>query len=217
MKALILLSGGMDSAVVAALARSKKRSLVALSFDYGQRHKMELRRAKAQAKALKIKRHVILRLPLQRIASGALVDGSKINQSGLKKGRPSTYVSFRNGVFLSLALSMAEAEGVREIWGGWCGADFGGYPDCRPDFFKAMEKAGALGSWAGRQGRGVKILAPLGKLSKAQSIALGSKLGVNFSKTWTCYSPEHGRPCGRCDACRVRAEGFAEAKLKNAK
>lgn len=215
-KAVLLLSGGLDSAVAGALARSRGRRLIALSFDYGQRHKLELQRAKAQAKALKIRRHAVLRLPLSDIARGALVDGTKVNRAGLKKGKPSTYVSFRNGVFLALAASLAEAEGAREIWGGWCGADFGGYPDCRADFFAAMNRAIRLGSWAGRQGRAVKIVAPLARLSKAATLRLGARLGVDFKKTWTCYAPMHGKACRSCDACRARAAGFNVAKLNDA-
>jgi 7-cyano-7-deazaguanine synthase len=214
MKAVVLLSGGLDSAITAALAKSKGRQLIALSFDYGQRHALELKFALVQARRLGLKRHVILKLPLSAIASGALVDGSGINKQGVKKGvRPSTYVSFRNGVFLALALSLAEAEGATEIWGGWCGADFGGYPDCRQDFFKAVEKTARLGTWAGRRGKGIKIVAPLAKLGKAASLKLGLKLGVDFSKTWTCYAPVKGRPCRACDACRVRSQGFKDARI----
>jgi len=215
-KAVLLLSGGLDSAVAGALARSRGITLIALSFDYGQRHKLELSRARAQARALGIRRHVVLRLPLDGIASGALVDGSRVNRGGVKKGRPSTYVSFRNGVFLALAASLAEAEGARQIWGGWCGADFGGYPDCRADFFEAMNRAIRLGSWAGRSGRAVRIVAPLARLSKAATLRLGLKLGVDFGKTWTCYAPRRGRPCGACDACLGRQAGFKAAHLNDA-
>ncbi len=215
-KAIILFSGGLDSAITAALAKARGRELVALSFDYGQRHRIELSRARRLAKAMKIKRHLVLRLPLNKIAAGALVDGTKVNKSGAKKGAPSTYVSYRNGVFLSLAFSLAEAEGAREVWGGWCGADFGGYPDCRADFFKAMERAAGLGTWEGRRGRGFKVVAPLAKLGKAASFRLGKKLGVDFSATWTCYAPKASKPCGLCDACRARANGFEEAGLKDA-
>lgn len=214
-KAVVLLSGGLDSAVAAALALSRGREISALSFDYGQRHALELTRAKAQAKALGIQKHVVLRLPLGRLAKGALVDGTKVNQKGLKKGKPSTYVSFRNGVFLALAASLAEAEGASEIWGGWCGDDFGGYPDCRADFFRAMNRLIALGSWAGREGKGARVVAPLARLSKAATLKLGAKLGVDFSKTWSCYAPEAGKPCGRCDACRVRSRGFRDAHIND--
>jgi 7-cyano-7-deazaguanine synthase len=216
MKAVVLLSGGLDSAVAAALAKSKGRSLAALSFDYGQRHRIELKRARAVARRLGVKRHHILRLPLRAVASGALVDGSRLNKSGVKKGRPSSYVSFRNGVFLSLAASLAEAEGAGEIWGGWCGSDFGGYPDCRADFFAAMNKLIRLGSWAGRKGRGAKVLAPLAHKSKAETLRLGIKLGLDLGMTWSCYAPKAGKPCGLCDACRVRRKGFKEAGLIDA-
>ena len=214
-KAIVLLSGGLDSAVAAALASSLGRDVLALSFDYGQRHALELKRAKAQAKALGIKKHAVLRLPLERLAKGALVDGGAVNKKGLKKGKPSTYVSFRNGVFLSLAASWAEAEGASEIWGGWCGDDFGGYPDCRADFFKAMNRLITLGSWAGRKGKGPRVIAPLAKLSKAATLRLGARLGVDFKNTWSCYAPKSGKPCLKCDACRVRAKGFQQAKIKD--
>jgi 7-cyano-7-deazaguanine synthase len=212
-KAVLLLSGGLDSAVAGALARQKKRQICALSFDYGQRHRVELKSAKAQARDLGLHSHLVLRLPLQAVASGALVDGSRINRGGLMPGKPSTYVSFRNGVFLSLAAAYAEAQGAREIWGGWCGEDFGGYPDCRTDFFAAMNRAIALGSWAGRQGRAIRIVAPLAHKSKAATLRLGQRLGVDFKHTWTCYAPRAGRACGSCDACRTRALGFKNAKL----
>lgn len=209
-KAVVLLSGGLDSAVAAALAISRGRRVIALSIDYGQRHKVELSRARAQAKLLTIKRHHLVKLPLSQIASGALVDGSRVNRQGPKKGRPSTYVSFRNGVFLALAASLAEAEGAAEIWGGWCGSDYGGYPDCRDDFFAAMNRAIRLGSWAGRRGKGPKVMAPLAHLSKLETLKLGKRLGVDFNKTWSCYAPKAGRPCRACDACRVRQRGFLE-------
>jgi 7-cyano-7-deazaguanine synthase len=214
-KALVLLSGGMDSAVVAALAQARGRRLSALSIDYGQTHRRELSAARWQAKRLGIRRHVTLKLPLAAIAAGALVDGTAINKRGLKKGRPSTYVSFRNGVFLAAAASFAEALGATEIWGGWCFTDQGGYPDCRPSFFRAFEKAVHEGSWAGKKGVRLKIQAPLGRLSKEATLRLGLKLGVDFGHTWTCYQPLRGHACGRCDACRLRRQGFESAHLSD--
>jgi 7-cyano-7-deazaguanine synthase len=214
-KAIVLLSGGLDSSVAAALAISKGRQLTALSIDYGQSHRIELKAAKRQAKRLEISRQIVLRLPLGAIAKGALVDGSALNLKGPKAGKPSSYVSFRNGIFLSLAAALAEAEEALEIWGGWCGQDFGGYPDCREDFFEAMDEVMRLGSWQGRRGKPFRILAPLARLSKAETLRLGASLGVDFGATWTCYAPKQGHPCGRCDACRIRAAGFEAAGLKD--
>jgi 7-cyano-7-deazaguanine synthase len=215
-KAVLLLSGGMDSAIAGAVARAKGRELTGLSIHYGQRHAKELVAARWQAKRLKLKRHITLKLPLGAIASGSLVDGGKINQGGVKKGKPATYVSFRNGVFLAAAASLAEAVGASEIWGGWCFTDHAGYPDCTPKFFRAFEKAVHAGSWAGREGSRLRIQAPLGRLSKQAGIRLGLKLGVDFGHTWTCYQPTRsGRSCGLCDACRLRAGGYAAAHLKD--
>lgn len=209
-RAILLLSGGLDSAVAGALAKARGRRLIALSIDYGQRHRKELGFARRQARLLGAKR-VLFKLPLGLLASGALVDGKAVNKAGLKAGRPSTYVSFRNGIFLSLAFALAEREGASEVWGGWCGADYGGYPDCRKPFFSAMEKAGRLGRWAGP----LKIVAPLARLGKSQTLKLGKRLGVDFKTTWTCYDPRRGRPCGGCDACRVRRQAFLDARMND--
>ena len=226
-KAVVLLSGGMDSAIVAAVARAQGRRLFGLSLRYGQRHAVELASARRQAKLLGFERHLVLNLPLKAIASGALVDGGAMNTKGdAGKGQPATYVSFRNGVFLAAAASWAEAVGASEIWGGWCFTDHAGYPDCTPAFFRAFERAVRKGSWAGRRGEALRIVAPLGRLKKAASLRLGERLGVDFSHTWTCYRPKAGPvkstakasrcvPCGRCDACRLRAQGFAELGLKD--
>jgi 7-cyano-7-deazaguanine synthase len=209
-KAVLLLSGGMDSVITGAVARAKGRELYALSLDYGQRHRRELQAARWQAKRLGVLKHVVLRLPLGPIASGSLVDGGSIRTSGVKAGQPSTYVSFRNGVFLAAAASFAESVGAREVWGGWCFSDQGGYPDCTPAFFRAFERAVSAGTWAGRKGQGFKVVAPLGRLDKAASVGLGLKLGVDYAHTWTCYQPQgpRGAACHRCDACRLRAQGF---------
>ncbi len=213
-KGVVLLSGGMDSVITAALAKAQGRDLCALSLDYGQTHRRrELAAARWQAKRLGL-RQVVLKLPLGAIAAGSLVDGGVIRRSGVKKGRPSTYVSFRNGVFLAAAASLAEAEGAAEIWGGWCFTDQAGYPDCTPGFFRAFEKAVDAGTWAGRKGRRLRIQAPLGRMSKAASVRLAKALGVDLKHTWTCYQPTgRGRACGLCDACRLRRRGFVDAKL----
>jgi 7-cyano-7-deazaguanine synthase len=213
-RAVVLLSGGMDSVITAALAKAQGRDLAALTIDYGQTHRREIAAARWQAKRLGIRHHVVLKLPLGSIAVGSLVDGTAIRRSGIKKGRPSTYVSFRNGVFLAAAASFAEAVGAREIWGGWCFTDQAGYPDCTPAFFRAFERSVDAGTWAGRDGVRFSIQAPLGVLSKAASVRLGQALSVDFKHTWTCYQPSQGgRACGLCDACRLRTQGFSEAKV----
>ncbi|MGH7441690.1 MAG: 7-cyano-7-deazaguanine synthase QueC [bacterium] len=219
-KAVVLLSGGMDSAIASACARAKGRRLFGLSLDYGQRHLVELVQARKQAALLGFEDQVVLRLPLSPIASGSLVNSGPIRSAraaaAARTAKPATYVSFRNGVFLAAAASYAEALGAGEVWGGWCFTDHAGYPDCTPNFFRAFERAVRLGTWAGRRGKAFRIEAPLGRLDKAASLRLGLRLGVDFSKTWTCYQPApKGRavPCGRCDACRLRAQGFAQAGL----
>lgn len=218
-KAVVLLSGGMDSAIVAASARARGRRLFGLSLRYGQRHAVEIACARRQARLLGFERLVVLDLPLDAIAAGALVDGGRVNTGGLRKGRPATYVSFRNGVFLAAAASWAEALGAPEVWGGWCFTDQSGYPDCTPAFFRAFERAVRAGTWAGREGRAFRILAPLGRLDKAASVRLGLTLGVDFGATWTCYRPQgrpsKPRPCGRCDACRLRSLGFKKAGIED--
>jgi 7-cyano-7-deazaguanine synthase len=224
-KAVVLLSGGMDSAIVAAAARAKGRGLFGLSLRYGQSHAVELGCARRQAALLGFERHVVLNLPLAKIAAGGLVDARPAKaRSTAAQGQPSTYVSFRNGVFLAAAASWAEALGAEEVWGGWCFTDHAGYPDCTPAFFRAFERAVRAGTWAGRRGKALRIVAPLGRLSKAASVRLGARLGVDFAHTWTCYRPStprgqspsrRPRPCGRCEACRLRAAGFAQAGMKD--
>jgi len=209
----------MDSAVVAAAAKARHRRLFGLTLRYGQRHAVEVAYARRQAATLGLERHLILDLPLAAIAKGALVDGGRLNTRGPRKGRPATYVSFRNGVFLAAAASWAESLGASEIWGGWCFTDHAGYPDCTPAFFRSFERTVRAGTWAGRGGASLRIVAPLGRLDKAATVRLGLRLGVDFARTWTCYQPQTGpgsrlrRPCRRCDACRLRADGFARAGL----
>lgn len=208
--AVVLLSGGIDSSLAAALALSQGRQVHALAVDYGQRHKKELLAAQKQAKALGIQSFKRLHFPLNSLAAGSLVDGSKVRQSGVKPGLPKTYVSFRNGVLLSLAAAAADALKVDEIWGGWCLADRSGYPDCRPAFLKAMEKAARLGT----SQKKLKVITPLSRMSKKAIIQKGLTLGLDFSKTWTCYLGK-AHPCRLCDACRIRALGFKAAGLED--
>jgi 7-cyano-7-deazaguanine synthase len=207
-KAVILLSGGMDSAVAAALAASRGRILLALAVDYGQNHKQELNFARIQATRLGCVDFKKIKVPLKQLAGGALLGKGKIRQSGLKsKKLPATYVNFRNGILLALAASWAEASGAEEIWGGWCESDFNGYPDCRPVFLKAFEKA----ILAGTRKKNIKILTPLTGLNKPEIALKGKCLGVDFTKTWSCYAPlVNKKPCGLCDACRLRKRGLAK-------
>jgi 7-cyano-7-deazaguanine synthase len=215
MKAVVLLSGGMDSAVAAAQAQKEGRKLYALTLQYGQRHARELQAARQQARDLKISAHQILNLPLQAIAAGSLLTGGPIRAGKRSGGLPATYVSFRNGVFLSVALSWAEALGAKEVWGGWCETDYAGYPDCRPSFFRAMEKAVAEGSKAGLKGKKPFVIrSPLTGLTKVDTVRLGLKLDVDFSHTWTCYNGGK-KPCMKCDACLLREEGFKKAGAKD--
>lgn len=210
-RAVVLLSGGLDSAVAAAWAKAQGRQVFALTLNYGQSHAREIRAARAQALKLGARRHEVLSVPLNRIAAGSLFGRAPARdraQAAKGGATPATYVTFRNGVFLSLAFSFAEAVGAQEVWGGWCRTDHRGYPDCRPAFFRAMERSAFLGTKAGSQEkRALKVVAPLAGLSKKQTVRQGRILGVDFSVTWSCYAG--GRhPCRRCDACRFRAEGF---------
>ena len=209
-RAIVLLSGGMDSAVTTALASEKKLEMHGLALDYGQRHKKELRLARKLAGRYSFKSFRLVRLPMKELASGALVDGGRLRKTGVKAGRPSTYVSFRNGLMLAMATALADKLQATQIWGGWCLSDRGGYPDCRRDFLKAFQRCAALGTGSA----GLKIVAPLANLSKQATILKGLKLGVNFKETWTCYAGGKS-PCKKCDACRLRAKGFKLAGLKD--
>ncbi len=217
-KAIILFSGGLDSSTTLALAKSKGLECHALTFVYGQRHATEARLAKRAAKALGATSHRITKVPFP--SEGSALTNRKIKvpknraMSKMAGEIPITYVPARNTVFLALALAWAETLGAREIHIGANALDYSGYPDCRPAFLKVFEKVARMGTKAGATGKAVKIKAPLVHLSKAQIVRLGKKLGVDFSKTHSCYDPDQkGRPCGRCDSCRLRLKGFQEAGL----
>jgi 7-cyano-7-deazaguanine synthase len=211
-KAVVLLSGGMDSVTLLALAKQQKYKCYALSFRYGQRHSAELVAAEKIARQQGIE-HKIIDLDLSRFGGSALTD-SKIDvpTSATNDAIPITYVPARNTVFLSIALAWAEVLGARAIFIGVNAVDYSGYPDCRPDFIQAFEKTANLATRAGIEGDTFKIHTPLIEMSKADIINTGHKLGVDYSQTVTCYQANNkGKACGKCDACLLRKKGFAEA------
>lgn len=213
--AVVLLSGGLDSATAAAWARREGYSLAALSLDYGQRHRVELDAARQIAVGLGITDHVVLPIDLTAFGGSALTDTSISVPKGrstaaMADGIPATYVPARNTVFLSLALAMAETRGAEAIVVGVNAIDYSGYPDCRPEYLDAFRALAGLATKAGVSGRPLEILAPLVSLTKAEIIRLGLELGVDYGLTTSCYDPDPaGRPCGECDSCRLRAAGFA--------
>ncbi len=216
MKAVVLLSGGLDSATTLAYAVSKGFDCHAITFDYGQRHKVEIKAARKVAKALGASEHLVIKIDLRKFGASALTSDLPVpkNRSAKKigEGIPVTYVPARNTVFLSLALAFAEAARARDIFIGVNALDYSGYPDCRPEFIRAFTRAANLGTKAGVEGERFKIHAPLIKMSKAEIVRLGRKLGVDFSITHSCYDPAlDGTPCGKCDSCLLREKGFREA------
>ncbi len=211
-KAVVLLSGGLDSATVAAMAARSGLDCHALSFRYGQRHGAELAAARRIARALGVAEHRVFDLDLSAFGGSALTDPAIPVPERPEAGIPVTYVPARNTVFLSIALGWAEALGAREIYMGVNAIDYSGYPDCRPEFIAAFETAANLGTKAGVEGDRFHIRTPLIHMSKAQIIRKGLELGVDYALTVSCYAADAaGRACGRCDACRLRARGFAEA------
>ena len=215
--AVVLLSGGLDSATCLAIARSQGFASYCLSFNYGQRHCAELQAAERVAKALGATEHRILNLGLAQFGGSALTDSTiAVPVNGVQPGIPVTYVPARNTIMLSLALAWAEVLGSRDIFVGVNAVDYSGYPDCRPDYIAAFEKMANLATRAGVEGEGGKlsIHAPLIDLSKADIIRTGAALGVDYGLTVSCYqADELGRACAVCDSCRLRAEGFAAAGL----
>jgi 7-cyano-7-deazaguanine synthase len=211
----VLLSGGLDSATAAAWARHEGYRLSALSIDYGQRHRCELDAARAVAQALGIDDHLVMAIDRATFGGSALVDPTTPVPKGrcddeIGHGIPVTYVPARNTVFLSLALAMAETRGAGAIVLGVNAIDYSGYPDCRPEFLDAFQEVARLGTKAGIEGHGIKLVAPLATLSKAEIIRLGLSLGLDYGLTTSCYDPDRdGRPCYRCDSCLLRAAGFA--------
>lgn len=213
-KAVILLSGGLDSATILAVARRDGYACHALSFAYGQRHHAELQAAAQVAKALGAVQHKTMVLNLSAIGGSALTDSSIPVPDHPSQGIPVTYVPARNTVFLAMAVGWAEVLEARHIFIGVNAVDYSGYPDCRPEFIAAFQQVANLGTKAGVEGRGLVIEAPLQQLSKAEIVRLGASLGVDYGLTVSCYSADaEGRACGVCDSCRLRRQGFADAGM----
>jgi 7-cyano-7-deazaguanine synthase len=214
-QAVILLSGGMDSMVVAGLAREAGYRLLALTVDYNQRHRVELEAATRIAAYLGAERHIILPLDLSRFGGSALTDDVAVPKGGVEEGAiPVTYVPARNTIFLSLCLGWAEAAGARDLFIGVNALDYSGYPDCRPDFIHAFEAMANLGTKAGVEGDLFTMHTPLMRMTKADIAAEAARLRLDAGMSWSCYDPAPGGlHCGLCDSCRLRSKGFQEAGL----
>ena len=218
-KAIVLLSGGLDSATTAAWALAEGYEVTAISFDYGQRHRIELQAAKAVASDLGISDHITLAIDLAAFGGSALVDQSiavpkNRSEDAINNEIPVTYVPARNTVFLSLALALAETRNASTIILGVNSIDYSGYPDCRPEFLNAFESLANLATKSGVEGTHLTVLAPLVSLTKTEIIRLGLSLHVDYGLTTSCYDPrETGQPCGECDSCLIREAGFAAVNL----
>ena len=215
--AVVLVSGGMDSAVVVAIARAQGFAVHALSVRYGQRHTSELDAAAKVARSLGAVAHKTVSVDLRSIGGSALTDEAievPLDHPAAPDEIPVTYVPARNTIMLSIALGWAEVLGAADIFCGVNAVDYSGYPDCRPEFIEAFERLANLATKAGVEGRRMRVQAPLMRLSKADIAREGQRLGVDFSRTVSCYQADaEGRACGRCDACRLRAQGFADAGI----
>jgi 7-cyano-7-deazaguanine synthase len=215
-RAVVLVSGGLDSATTLALAQEQGFSCYALSFDYGQRHRCELTAAARVAKGQGVVEQRVIALDLRAIGGSALTDDAIAVPTESSAGIPVTYVPARNTIFLSYALAWAEVLGARDIFIGVNAVDYSGYPDCRPEYIAAFQTMANLATKAGVEGEQTTIHTPLIHLSKADIIAQGIRLGVDYGSTISCYNPDaEGRACGRCDSCRLRAAGFAAAGVSD--
>jgi 7-cyano-7-deazaguanine synthase len=213
-KAVVLLSGGLDSATVLALARADGYRCYTLSFDYGQRHRIELQAAEKIAQALGSHDHRLVKLDLSWMGGSALLDTSIPVPQAPSEGIPVTYVPARNTVFLSIALGWAEVQGAQDIFIGANAVDYSGYPDCRPAYMQAFEQLANLATRAGVEGQRLRLHTPLMQLHKREIIHRGIELGVDYALTVSCYAPDgDGQACGRCDSCRLRAAGFRAASV----
>lgn len=219
-KGIVLLSGGLDSAVTAAIAKKEMDEIYCLTFDYGQAHRKEIHSAERIAHHFKVKEHRVLELDLEQITESGLLGQEEIPeeedaQAVLGRGSiPSTYVPARNIIFLSIALSYAERTKAETIYLGANSVDFSGYPDCRPEFFQKFQEMTEVGTKSGVEGNPIEIRTPILEKSKAQIIEKGKELEVPFGFTWSCYRGK-GRPCGRCDSCLLRLKGFEEAGMQD--
>ena len=211
--AVVLLSGGLDSMVCAGIARERGFSVVALTVDYNQRHRVELDAARKIASQL-ANRHLVVPLDLRSFGGSALTSDIDVPKEGVAPGIPVTYVPARNTIFLSLALGLAEASGARDLFIGVNALDYSGYPDCRPEFIEEFGKLANLATKAGVEGDAFKVHAPLQHLTKSDIAKEATRLGLDAAMSHSCYDPlPDGRHCGRCDACRLRAKGFIEAGI----
>ena len=214
---MCLLSGGLDSSTCLALARREGYACYALSFDYGQRHRIELEAARRVAEAIGVERHIVAKIGLDAFGGSALTDDIEVPKGQLSTGIPVTYVPARNTIFLSFALAWAEVLESSDIFIGVNALDYSGYPDCRPEFIEAYARMANLATKAGVEGRTkLQIHTPLLRLSKGEIVKLAHELGLDFSLTHSCYDPDAaGRPCGQCDSCLLRAKGFSEAGIED--
>jgi 7-cyano-7-deazaguanine synthase len=213
--AVVLLSGGLDSMVTAGLAREAGYSLLALTVDYNQRHRIEIESARAIAASLGAERHIVLPLDLTGFGGSALTADIAVPKGGVEEGViPVTYVPARNTIFLSLCLGWAEAAGARDMFIGVNALDYSGYPDCRPEFIAAFETMAGLATKAGVEGDAFRVHTPLMAMTKADIAREAARLGLDAGMSWSCYDPAPGGlHCGLCDSCRLRARGFAEAGI----
>ena len=213
--AIVLLSGGLDSMVVAAMAKEAGYALVALTIDYNQRHRIELESAAKIAGYLNAIEHIVLPLDLTRFGGSALTADIDVPKDGVEENAiPVTYVPARNTIFLSLCLGLAEARGARDLWIGVNALDYSGYPDCRPEFIRSFEAMANLATKAGVEGDAFTVHTPLLHMSKADIATQAARLGLDAGMSWSCYDPTHdNKACGKCDSCRLRAKGFADAGL----
>jgi len=213
-RAILLLSGGLDSMTVGAIAREQGFRLAALTIDYNQRHKIELQAAVRIADMLGVDRHIILPLDLSRFGGSALTADIAVPKEGVGTDIPVTYVPARNAIFLTLCLGLAEATGAADIFIGINALDYSGYPDCRPEFVRAFEEMARLATKAGVEGEKFRVHAPLMDMTKADIVHEAARLGVDPALSWSCYDPAPDfTHCGLCDSCRLRAKGFDEAGI----